>query len=568
MRKFLDWQVITIAILKHIANKNADYGATMKYLLFEHNEKTMEPILDEKGRMVLRKEFLVDGINCEPYSFDKECEIVNEKYHKNQKYDEIKSHHYIMSFDPKDKEYCGLTGERAQALALEYAKRNFPGHQAFVCTHLDGHGKSGNIHTHIVINSVRKLDVSKQDFMERECDSRAGYKHHVTKDYFNYLLRDLMDMCIRENLHQVDLFQPAKKKITDLEYKAKLRGQENLERLNEKIISDGLKPRTTIFQTQKDYLRNAIEDISSTAKNIEEFQNKLSEKYHIILTDKRGRFSYLHPERDKNISERALGTLYGKEHLLQLFEKNQKQEKDQAPLHPKETVLNVSRNKDPEVSPFSDEQMDSSFDMADVIFIKSDLHLVVDLQTCVKAQQNRAYARKVKISNLQEMAKTIAYIQEHGFDSRENLYDAYNDITAKYNDARKTLRATESRIKAVNEEIHYIGQYHANKDAFFQMMNSRNKKAFRQEHTMELKLYDSAVKYLEGKFPDRKIPSIKSLKEEKEKLAAQKLAQTDTYSYFKEYQKELRTITKNVDSILDTPVIRQVEKEKASDISK
>ena len=74
--------------------------------------------------------------------------------------------------------------------------------------------------------------------------------------------------------------------------------------------------------------------------------------------------------------------------------------------------------------------------------------------------------------------------------------------------------------------------------------------------------------YRTSKYPDKKIPSIKSLKEEKEKLMTQKLAQTDTYNYFKEYQKELRTVTKNVDSILGTPVSRQAEKEKASDISK
>lgn len=351
-----------------------------------------------------------------------------------------------MSFDPKDKEYCGLTGEKAQVFALEYAKKNFPGHQAFVCTHLDDHGGSGNIHTHIVINSVRKLDVPKQDFMERECDSRTRYKHHVTKDYFNYLLRDLMDMCIRENLHQVDLFQPTEKKVTDLEYKARQRGQENLDRLNEKITTDGLKLRTTVFQTQKDYLRDAIEDISSTAKTIEEFQNGLSEKYNIILTDKRGgRFSYPHPDQDKNISERTLGTLYGKECLLLLFEENQKQE-------------------------------GTSPDMAGIIFMESDLRLVVNLQNCVKVQQSRAYARKVEISNFQEMAKTIAYMQEHGYGNRENLFDAYNELTAKYNNARKALHATESRIKSVNEEIHYIGQSHANKDVFSQMLKSRIKK--------------------------------------------------------------------------------------------
>lgn len=556
-----------MAILKHIANKNADYGAAMKYLLFEHNEKTMKPILDNKGRMVLREEFLVDGVNCEPYSFDKECEIVNAKYHKNQKYDEIKSHHYIMSFDPKDKEDCGLTGAKAQALALEYVRRNFPGHQAFVCTHLDGHGESGNIHTHIVINSVRKLDVPKQAFMERECDSRAGYKHHVTKDYFNYLLRDLMDMCIRENLHQIDLFQPAAKKITDREYKAKRHGQENLDRLNKKIIADGLKPRTTVFQTQKDFLRNAIADISSTAKNTKEFQNGLSKKYNIILTDKRGRFSYLHPERNKNISERALGTLYGKEHLLQVFEKNHNEKKLTATPQKDGSIPNVPQTTLSDLSEKSKEQPGSSFDAAGILFIKSDLHLVIDLQTCVKAQQSSAYARKVKISNLQEMAKTIAYVQEHGYDSRENLLNAYDDITARYNDARKTLRATESKLKLVNEEIHYIGQYHANKGTFSQMMKSRNKKKFREDHATELELYDSAVKYLKDKYPEKKIPSIKALKEEKEKLTTQKLAQTDTYNYFKEYQKELRTVTKNVDSILGTPVTRQTEKEKSPDIS-
>lgn len=560
--------MIIIAILKHIANKNADYGATMKYLLFEHNEKTMKPILDEKGRMVLRKEFLVDGVNCEPYSFDKECEIVNAKYHKNQKYSEIKSHHYIISFDPKDKDERGLTGEKAQALALEYVKRNFPGHQAFVCTHLDGHSGSGNIHTHVVINSVRKLDVPKQEFMERECDSRAGYKHHVTNDYFNYLLRDLMDTCIRENLHQIDLFQPAEKKVTDQEYKARRHGQENLDRLNEKIIADGLKPRTTVFQTQKDYLRNAIEDIASAAQNMAEFQNGLSEKYKITLTDKRGRFSYLHPERNKNISERALGTLYGKEHLTQLFEENKKRETAKSKPQKEAPVSSVTQSVTPEPPSMSEKYPDGSYDTPDILFIKSDLHLVIDLQTCVKAQQSRAYARKVKISNLQEMAKTIAYVQEHGYDSRENLLDTYDDITARYNDARKTLRATESKLKLLNEEIHYIGQYHANKGIFAQMMKSRNKKKFQQEHTAELALYDSAVKYLKDKYPDKKIPSIKSLKEEKEKLITQKLTQTDTYNYFKEYQKELRTVTKNVDSILGTPVTRQAEKEKASDISK
>lgn len=134
-----------MAILKHIASKNADYSEVQRYLLFEHDEYTGKPILDENGCMVPRKKYYVDGINCDPFSFDVECRELNAKYHKNHNYDEIKSHHYILSFDPKDVAENGLTGERAQQLGLEFARKNLPGHQAFVCTHTDGHNGSGNI---------------------------------------------------------------------------------------------------------------------------------------------------------------------------------------------------------------------------------------------------------------------------------------------------------------------------------------------------------------------------------------------------------------------------------------
>ncbi len=134
-------------------------------------------------------------------------------------------------------EESGLTGERAQQLGLEYARKNFPGHQALVCTHTDGNNKSGNIHVHIVINSLRKHDVERQDFMERPCDSRAGYKHHLTKDYLSYLKKDVTDLAKREQLHQVGLLSPAEKKITDREYHARRRRQKKLERLNQHLAS-------------------------------------------------------------------------------------------------------------------------------------------------------------------------------------------------------------------------------------------------------------------------------------------------------------------------------------------
>lgn len=116
---------MNMAILKHIAIKNTDYGEAQRYLLFQHDEHTKKPILDENGELIPRKEYYIDGINCDPFSFDLECKELNAQYHKNQNFDEIKSHHYILSFDPKDTEDHGLTGEKAQQLGLEYAQKIF-----------------------------------------------------------------------------------------------------------------------------------------------------------------------------------------------------------------------------------------------------------------------------------------------------------------------------------------------------------------------------------------------------------------------------------------------------------
>ena len=119
-----------MAILKHIASKSSNYGAALEYLIFKHDELRKTPILDQNGNRIMRDEFYLDGLNCEPYSFDAACRQLNREYQKNKNKNEIKSHHYIISFDQRDSTENCLTGKRAQELGMEYAKANFPGHQA------------------------------------------------------------------------------------------------------------------------------------------------------------------------------------------------------------------------------------------------------------------------------------------------------------------------------------------------------------------------------------------------------------------------------------------------------
>lgn len=544
-----------MAILKHIASKNADYGEAERYLIFQHDEYTQKPILDENGHMLIREEYYLDGINCDPFTFAAECQETNAYFHKNQSYNDIKSHHYIISFDPKDRDEHGLTGELAQQLGVEYAKENFPGHQALVCTHTDGHNGSGNIHVHIVINSIRKYDTKPQPYMEFDRDSKAGYKHHLSDRYRIYLKQKVMDMCTANGLSQVDLLTPAERKISEKEYWAKRRGQKKLDKHNAQLEKKGLTPRQTTFQTEKQYLRDAIDTVASQAISQEDFSRLLSEKYNITFKVRRGRYSYLHPNRSKYITGRSLGTLYEEKHLLQIFQENSTSQITENPVPDISQVVNSST---PTVSAYTATTTEAPHTF---LFIKSDLRLVTDLQHCIKAQQSQAYAQKVKLSNLKMMAQTVAYVQEHGFQSKADLDAALSDASAQSTDARNTLKSTENTLKNVNEQIHYTGQYLANKSIYSDYRKSRHKEKFYDDHRAELTLYESALRILKEKSQGNKLPTLKMLREEKNRLTELQTMQREDFNARREHERELRTVCSNVDIILGTSQVQNRQHE-------
>ena len=533
-----------MAVIKHIASKNADYGESERYLIFQHNEYTQKPVLDENGHMILRDEYYLDGLNCDPFTFASECQELNSYYHKNQNFNEIKSHHYIISFDPKDRDECGLTGERAQQLGLTFAKKNFPGHQALICTHTDGHNESGNIHIHIVINSIRKYDVPEEPFMEYACESKAGYKHHLSTAYLAHLKQEVMDMCQKEGLHQVDLLTPAERKITEKEYWAQRRGQEKLDKLNQKMREDGITPKETKYQTEKQFLRDAIDNAAGIAKSPEEFSKILEEKYRIIFKISRGRYSYLHPDRKKYVTGKNLGTRYEEDFLMKTFMENTKSLSKKEENVQEQAVSDTATNLQQALS------SDSSQISVPFIFIKSDLRLVIDLQTCIKAQQSEAYAQKVKLTNLKQMAQTVAYIQEHGYDTRADFNAALTNAESQTSFARKKMKDTEQQLKSVNEQIHFTGQYLAYKDLYAQYRKSHNRNKFYEEHKAELSLYETALRVLKEKSNGQKLPSMKSLYQEKDRLTElREVQRADFYSH-RDQERELRTVDANIDMIL------------------
>jgi len=246
--------VTLLATFKHISSKNADYGAAEQYLTFEHDEFTMKPTLDEAGRLVPRENYRIATLNCGEKDFAVACMRSNLRYGKNQKREDVKSHHYIISFDPRDGPDNGLTVDWAQALGEEFCAEHFSGHQAIVCTHPDGHNHSGNIHVHIVINSLRIEEVPLLPYMDRPADTRAGCKHRCTDAAMEYFKAEIMEMCHRENLYQIDLLHGSKNRVTEREYWAQKKGQLALDKENAAALAAG-QPVTLTGKLTENYIR-------------------------------------------------------------------------------------------------------------------------------------------------------------------------------------------------------------------------------------------------------------------------------------------------------------------------
>ena len=526
-----------MATVKHIKIHNANYGAATDYLTMQHNEFTNKPILDENGHMIPRDFYLLEGINCDPYNFDVECENVNKKFGKNNSFREIKAHHYIVSFDPNDRDDNGLTPERAQELGMELAQRCFPGHQAIVCTHRDGHNSAGNIHCHIVLNSVRKLDVPREDFMILPHDHVAGMKHHASDEFTNFFKNSVMDICQREGLYQVDLLNPARVRITDREYWAQRRGQVNLDKENAAKRAFGEVPEKTIYETEYGILRRQIKSVMADSRDFNDFKQKLLGQYGILVGESRGRINYLPSNRNKPIRGRMLGADFEKEAIEKQFRLQGDSVQKGETSHAKEPTPSTVRYS-----------------------------LIMQLQVIVDEQAKPYVSQDAKIRNLQNMASTLAFCQENGIESQEELESLLTSTHEDYVAKKEVHTATTAELKDAREIYRYTKQRHANKKIYLEFMNAKNKPKYRAVHESEIILYEAATRELRKLLGGKSVPSEKKTWARIEELSARKNAEYEELSEIRRREKSLQEKVNNVRSIFEDRTERSQQKKKKQEL--
>ena len=503
-----------MAILKHISSKNANYGDAEKYLTFEHDEFTMKPTLDADGRLIPRVDYRISSLNCGGEDFAVACMRSNLRYGKNQKREDVKSHHYIISFDPRDGPDNGLTVDRAQELGEKFCAEHFPGHQALVCTHPDGHSHTENIHVHIVINS----------------------------------LRIAMEMCHSEGLYQIDLLNGSKERITEREYWAQKKGQAALDRANAPIAADGIAPRQTKFETDKAKLRRTIREALAAASGFDEFAALLL-RHGVTVKESRGRLSYLTPDRTKPITARKLGDDFDRAAVLSVLEQNAARAAEKPAAiaeYPGSIKDRLRTKKEAKNAPNNDA-----------------VQRMVDIAAKRAEGKGRGYEKWATMHNLKQMSATLMLYQQYGFSSPDELDAAISAANTATQESLAGLKGLEAAIREKKELqrnlLGYIGTKPA-RDGLKAQKSEKARRAYREQHESDFIIADTAARYFR-EHGITKLPASKALQREIEQLTVQKNAGYNDYREKRQRAQELQTVRRNIDQILRGAPSQQKKRE-------
>ena len=499
-----------MATLKHIASKNSDYTAIEAYLVYQHDEFSGKVILDEQGKPKLRESYVLDTLECGDFSFATACLLANRKYGKNTQHGDIKSHQYIISFDPRDAADNGLTMDKAQALGLKFCEENFPGHPAIVCTHPDGHNHSGNIHVHIVIGSIRTREVERKPYMQKPRDWLEGMKHSSTAQTMRHLRVEVMELCEGAGLYQIDLLNGSKERVSEAEYWARRRGQQKLDLANAALTAAGQPPKQKKFETVKDTLRKQISDVLNNATSFEDFSDSLMQQYGITVKESRGRLSYLPSGRTKFIRAKHLGDNYDKAAVL--------------------ATLQANVERKPKVQSKQD-----------------TIGKPIDIQSKMTEGKGIGYKRWLTKHNLKVMAQTVKLLQEKGLTDEDALNQRITELETKYHDSLAVVKDLEGRMKA-NKELRYqVAAYTSTKNVAQQLKTAKRPAVFEEQHRAELTAYRAAAAYFKAN-NITKLPNPKKLEAEYAQLSSEKAKFYEQYKEAKEELLKLKTAKQNVAS--------------------
>lgn len=182
--------------------------------------------------------------------------------------------------------------------------------------------------------------------------------------------------------------------------------------------------------------------------------------------------------------------------------------------------------------------------------VPKGISLIGDIQERIRLIDSKGYEYKAKLTILKEAARTLNYLTENNLLQYADLEKKVEDVHSSYNRTGKELKGVEARLREVQPLIKNISNYQRLKPVYDAFQKAKDKPSFKAKHEAELVIFEAARSTLLAMQGDEKLPSLKTLQAEQQRLLDEQQRLYDERAKLKKEVKQIETIKSNVDTFL------------------
>ena len=197
---------------------------------------------------------------------------------------------------------------------------------------------------------------------------------------------------------------------------------------------------------------------------------------------------------------------------------------------------------------------------------RKGISLIGDIQERIKLIDSKGYEHKAKITILKEAARTLNYLTENNLLQYADLEKKVEDIHGSYARTGEELKSVEARLREIQPLIKNISNYQRLKPVYDTYMKAKDKSAFRAKHEAELVIFEAAKSTLLAMQGDQKLPSLKSLQAEQQRLLEDQQRLYDERAKLKKEARVIDTMKANVDDFLSPTAAQDRDKKRSSEL--
>ena len=182
--------------------------------------------------------------------------------------------------------------------------------------------------------------------------------------------------------------------------------------------------------------------------------------------------------------------------------------------------------------------------------VPKGISLIGDIQERIRLIDSKGYEYKAKLTILKEAARTLNYLTENNLLQYADLEKKVEDVHSSYNRTGKELKGVEARLREVQPLIKNISNYQRLKPVYDAFQKAKDKPGFKAKHEAELVIFEAARSTLLAMQGDEKLPSLKTLQAQQQRLLDEQQRLYDERAKLKKEVKQIETIRSNVDAFL------------------